>query len=135
MTAPGHLERGKAKTLERETTNLQCWLRVKTYDKDQKNPTSLTSQRPAMKLFNRFRKFLMRLLFSSLPSGGSSCSKSSSASPKQNNSDRFDPPKLSCSSYYSSHSHYTEAIADCIEFFNKSSLDGILEAPKSDVWV
>ncbi|KAE8715275.1 WEB family protein [Hibiscus syriacus] len=66
---------------------------------------------PAMKLFHRFRKFLMRLVFF-LPSGGSS-GKSSNASSKQNNSDRFDPPKLSCSSYYSSHSHYTEAIADC----------------------
>ncbi|KAE8701899.1 hypothetical protein F3Y22_tig00110505pilonHSYRG00543 [Hibiscus syriacus] len=87
-----------------------------------------------MKLFHRFRKFLMRLLFSSLPSGGSS-GKSSTASSKQNNSDRFDPPKVSCSSYYSSHSHYTEAIADCIEFFNKSSQEGILEGRKSDVWV
>ncbi|KAK8692018.1 hypothetical protein V6N13_075503 [Hibiscus sabdariffa] len=84
-----------------------------------------------MKLFHRFRKFLMRLLFSSLPSG-----KSSSVASKQNsNDDRFDPPKVSCSSYYSSHSHYTEAIADCIEFFNKSSQEGILEGRKSDVWV
>ncbi|KAK8643027.1 hypothetical protein V6N13_012344 [Hibiscus sabdariffa] len=77
-----------------------------------------------MKLFHRFRKFLIRFLFSSLPS-------SSTGSSKQNNSDRFDPPKISCSSYYSSHSHYSEAIADCIDFFNKSSQEG----PKSDVWV
>ncbi|KAK4345151.1 hypothetical protein RND71_035327 [Anisodus tanguticus] len=35
--------------------------------------------------------------------------------------DRPDPPKTSCSSsYYSSTSHYNEAIADCIEFLNKS---------------
>ncbi|GMI90679.1 hypothetical protein like AT1G75717 [Hibiscus trionum] len=80
-----------------------------------------------MKLFHRFRKFLMRFLFSPLPSGG--CSGKSSS--KQNNSDVFDPPKISCSSYYSSHSHYTEAIADCIEFFNKSSQEG----RKSHVWV
>ena len=86
----------------------------------------------AMKLFNRFRKILMRLLFS-LPSGGSSGT--SSMATKQKNCDRFDPPKTSCSSYYSSHSHYTEAIADCIEFFNKSSQEGILDGRKSDVWV
>ncbi|XVF73900.1 hypothetical protein PTKIN_Ptkin13bG0017800 [Pterospermum kingtungense] len=89
-------------------------------------PTSLFS---LMKLFNRFRKILMRLSFS-LPSAGSSGSSSSMAT-KQNNCDRIDPPKTSCSSYYSSHSHYSEAIADCIEFFNKSSQDG----RKSDVWV
>ncbi|GMI76528.1 hypothetical protein like AT1G75717 [Hibiscus trionum] len=87
-----------------------------------------------MKLFYRFRKFLMRLLFPSLPSGGSSV-KSSSVGSNQNNNDRFEPPKVSCSSYYSSHSHYTEATADCIEFFNKSSQEGILEGRKSDVWV
>ncbi|KAK6245530.1 hypothetical protein SCA6_008620 [Theobroma cacao] len=86
----------------------------------------------AMKLFNRFRKILMRLIFS-LPSGGSSGT--SSMAPKQTNCDRFDPPKTSCSSYYSSHSHYTEAIADCIEFFNKSSQEGIMDGRKSDVLV
>ncbi|XVE56156.1 hypothetical protein DITRI_Ditri03aG0214900 [Diplodiscus trichospermus] len=86
-----------------------------------------------MKLFNRFRKFLMRLLFS-LPSGGSSST--SSMATKQNNCDRFDPPKTSCSSYYSSHSHFTEAIADCIEFFNKSSSqEWVLDGRKSDVFV
>ncbi|KAK8552459.1 hypothetical protein V6N13_120858 [Hibiscus sabdariffa] len=75
-----------------------------------------------MKLFHRFRKSLIRFLFSG---------KSSTASSKQNNSVRFDPPKISCSSYYSSHSHYSEAIADCIDFFNKSSQGG----PKYDVSV
>ncbi|XWS14469.1 hypothetical protein CRYUN_Cryun35bG0012100 [Craigia yunnanensis] len=85
-----------------------------------------------MKLFNRFRKVLMRPLFS-LPSGGSSAT--SSMATNQKNCDRFDPPKTSCSSYYSSHSHYTEAIADCIEFFNKSSQEGILDGRKSNVLV
>ncbi|GLU04569.1 hypothetical protein SLE2022_217070 [Rubroshorea leprosula] len=90
-----------------------------------------------MKLFNRFRKILMRLVFS-VPSRGSSSSSSATSnmvSGRQKNSDRFDPPKTSCSSYYSSNSHYTEAIADCIEFFNKSSQEGIMEGRKSDVWV
>ncbi|XVF63698.1 hypothetical protein PTKIN_Ptkin09bG0107600 [Pterospermum kingtungense] len=86
----------------------------------------------AMKLFNRFRKILMRFLFS-IPSGGSSGT--SSMATKQKNCDRFDPPKTSCSSYYSSQSHYTEAIADCIEFFNKSSQEVILDGRKSDVLV
>ncbi|MBA0775672.1 hypothetical protein Gotri_010789 [Gossypium trilobum] len=82
-----------------------------------------------MKLFHRFRKFLMRLLFSSLPCGGPSSTSTMAA--KQNNCcDRFDPPKTSCSSYYSSHSHYTEAIADCIEFLNKSSQEGIYDGRK-----
>ncbi|KAH7523516.1 uncharacterized protein LOC107408298 [Ziziphus jujuba] len=89
----------------------------------------------AMKLFNRFRKILMRLIFS-LPPRGSCSSSSSSATPgmtpRQRNCDRsFDPPKTSCSSYYSSHSHYNEAIADCIEFFNKSSQEGGLDGRKS----
>ncbi|GKU90090.1 hypothetical protein SLEP1_g4131 [Rubroshorea leprosula] len=91
----------------------------------------------AMKLFNRFRKILMRLVFS-VPSRGSSSSSSATSnmvSGRQKNSDRFDPPKTSCSSYYSSNSHYTEAIADCIEFFNKSSQEGVMEGRKSDVWV
>ncbi|RDX72233.1 hypothetical protein CR513_48306, partial [Mucuna pruriens] len=79
----------------------------------------------AMKLFQRFRKILMRLVFS-VPSRRSSDS-------RHKVSDRFEPPKTSCSSYYSSYSHYNEAIADCIEFFNKSAQDGVLDARKSDV--
>ncbi|XP_041016650.1 uncharacterized protein LOC121259209 [Juglans microcarpa x Juglans regia] len=88
-----------------------------------------------MKLFNSFRKILMRLLFS-LPSRGSSAASGMAA--RQKNCDTnvsHEPPKTSCSSYYSSHSHYNEAIADCIEFFNKSSQDGILDSRKSDVQV
>lgn len=79
----------------------------------------------AMKLFSRFRKVIMRLMFS-VPSSSSSsannnyCSSSSSRH-RNSSSDRFEPPKTSCSSYYSSYSHYNEAISDCIEFLNKSS--------------
>ncbi|XP_031283154.1 uncharacterized protein LOC116141821 [Pistacia vera] len=82
-----------------------------------------------MKLFNRFRKILMKLIFF-FPSPSSSNSSS-----RQKACDKYDPPKTSCSSYYSSHSHYSEAIADCIEFFNKSSQEGVLDGRKSDVWV
>ncbi|KAB2075929.1 hypothetical protein E1A91_A06G004800v1 [Gossypium mustelinum] len=84
----------------------------------------------AMKLFNRFRKVLMRLVFSgkSNMGGGGAC--------KEKNCERFEPPKTSCSSYYSSHSHYSEAIADCIEFFNKSAAqEGISDGRRSDVLV
>ncbi|KDP36932.1 hypothetical protein JCGZ_08223 [Jatropha curcas] len=84
----------------------------------------------AMKIFNRFRKILMRLLFS-FPSHHHH----GSSSKQRNCSERFDPPKTSCSSYYSSHSHYSEAIADCIEFLNKSSQEGVLDGRKSDVLV
>ncbi|AAF87133.1 hypothetical protein AtNW77_Chr1g0077501 [Arabidopsis thaliana] len=72
-----------------------------------------------MKLFHKLGKILMRLIDFTLHS--------SSRRQKKNNSrsgdgERFEPPKISCSSsYYSSHVHYSEAIADCIEFFNKSS--------------
>lgn len=99
----------------------------------QPNTVSSKFNFSAMKLFNRFRKILMQLIFS-LPSRGSSGTTSSMAS-NQRNCERYDPPKTSCSSYYSSHSHYSEAIADCIEFLNKSSQEGILEGRKSDVWV
>ncbi|KAG7024157.1 hypothetical protein SDJN02_12970, partial [Cucurbita argyrosperma subsp. argyrosperma] len=68
-----------------------------------------------MKLFHRIRKILVRFVFS-LPSRVSSRQRTTYDK-------LYDPPKTSCSSYYSSHSHYDEAIADCIEFFNKSSQD------------
>ncbi|KAG5065134.1 hypothetical protein JHK86_008865 [Glycine max] len=61
----------------------------------------------AMKLFQRFRKIFMRLMFS-VPN--SRRSKDS----KHKVNDR-------------------EAIADCIEFFNKSAQDGVLDGRKSDV--
>lgn len=86
-----------------------------------------------MKIFNRFRKIITRLVFS-LPS-----SRCSSQGGGMSSEHKPDPPKTSCSSYYSSHSHYNEAIADCIEFFNKSSQEGwSLDGRKSDVnivWV
>lgn len=82
----------------------------------------------AMKILNRFRKIIMKLLFSIPSSSATTQHGMSSSTPcrKRNSStscDRFEPPKTSCSSYYSSHSHYNEAISDCIEFFNKSSQD------------
>ncbi|ESQ27565.1 hypothetical protein EUTSA_v10019842mg [Eutrema salsugineum] len=68
-----------------------------------------------MKLFHRFRKILMRLIDLTVPT-------SSRRKKNSGNGEGFEPPKISCSSsYYSSHVHYSEAIADCIEFFNKSS--------------
>ena len=99
---------------------------------DHPNPTDFNLS--AMKLFHRFRKILMRFFFS-LPSRAAASSSSSSSSAKtsrQKACDIPDPPKTSCSSYYSSNSHYTEAIADCIEFFNK---EGILDGRKSDAVV
>lgn len=75
----------------------------------------------SMKLFNRFRKIIMRLVFPGFPPRSSSASPVVGASRNRNSCDKPDPPKSSFSSYYSSQSHYNEAIADCIEFFNKSS--------------
>ncbi|XP_049392384.1 uncharacterized protein LOC125856798 [Solanum stenotomum] len=98
----------------------------------------------AMKLFDRFRKIVMRFVFPVPTSGrrrssraGETMSASGPGSGQRRRScDRPDPPKTSCSSYYSSTSHYNEAIADCIEFFNKSSQDqGIFSGRKSDVIV
>ncbi|GFY95700.1 hypothetical protein Acr_11g0000060 [Actinidia rufa] len=79
----------------------------------------------AMKLFDRFRKIVMQLAFA-LPSKGSITGATTGPVPRQRSCDhRPDPPKTSCSSsYYSSSFHYDEAIADCIEFFNKSSEEG-----------
>ncbi|PIA55506.1 hypothetical protein AQUCO_00700063v1 [Aquilegia coerulea] len=83
-----------------------------------------------MKLFNRFRKILMRFVFASLPSVRS-------VPRGHRHGDHPDPPKTSCSSYhhYSPNSHYNEAIADCIEFFNRSSQEGTMGGRKSDVLV
>ncbi|KAK4768432.1 hypothetical protein SAY87_003573 [Trapa incisa] len=84
-----------------------------------------------MKIFSRFRKIIMRFVFS-LPSRESPQKRSS---PSSSSEHKPDPPKTSCSSYYSSHSHYNEAIADCIEFFNKSSQEGwfLQDGRNSDV--
>ncbi|KAL8255098.1 hypothetical protein R6Q59_033319 [Mikania micrantha] len=77
----------------------------------------------AMKIFNRFRRLFMRFMFVN------PCTKVNSSSGlglsvlRRRSCDRPDPPRASynSSSYYSSNSHYDEAISDCIEFFNKSS--------------
>ncbi|THF98563.1 uncharacterized protein LOC114314155 [Camellia sinensis] len=90
----------------------------------------------AMKLFDRFRKIVMRLVFSIPSKGSSSQAAAGTSGPRRRSCDRPEPPKTSCSSsYYSSSSHYNEAIADCIEFFNKSSQEGVLFGRKSDVMV
>ncbi|KAL0391896.1 UNVERIFIED_CONTAM: AP-2 complex subunit sigma [Sesamum radiatum] len=75
-----------------------------------------------MKLLNRFRKIIMRFILPAVPARGGSAA----AAPRRRSCDGgAEPPKTSCSSYYySSNSHYNEAIADCIEFFNKSSQGG-----------
>ncbi|XP_022857995.1 uncharacterized protein LOC111378935 [Olea europaea var. sylvestris] len=86
-----------------------------------------------MKIFDRLRKILMRVIFSLRSSRGSG---GVPVAVMRRSCDRPDPPKTSCSSYYSSSSHYNEAIADCIEFFNKSSQDGVLFSErKSDVMI
>ncbi|CAI0382724.1 unnamed protein product [Linum tenue] len=87
-----------------------------------------------MKIFNRFRKLLVRLLFSvGEKKGGDNYPAAAAAG------ERADPPKTSCSSYYSTQLHYSEAIADCIEFLNKAAgspdgpAAGSIDHP--DVWV
>ncbi|KAL7155443.1 hypothetical protein ABFS83_03G075600 [Erythranthe nasuta] len=81
-----------------------------------------------MRLLDRFRKIIMRFIFpGGLPTRGRGSPGRQPAAPRRSSCDRaaVDTPKTSCSSssynYYSSNSHYSEAIADCIEFFNKSS--------------
>lgn len=75
----------------------------------------------SMKIFTKFRKILMKFIFT-IPSSSSSairrrCKLADSCSDGET-------PKISCSnSYYSSHSHYSEAISDCVDFFNKSSIN------------
>lgn len=75
-----------------------------------------------MRLFDRFRKIIMHFIFS-LPSRRHQV-------PRQRaGGEHMDPPKTSCSSYhYMPNSHYNEAIADCIEFFNKSSQEATADA-------
>uniref|UniRef100_A0A0A0LPF9 Uncharacterized protein n=1 Tax=Cucumis sativus TaxID=3659 RepID=A0A0A0LPF9_CUCSA len=74
------------------------------------------------RILSRIRRVFMRFIFY-LPSRGSAAA--AAAALKQRNLEKFEPPKTSCSSSYSSYSHYNEAIADCIEFLNKSSQDQI----------
>ncbi|PIN15351.1 hypothetical protein CDL12_12012 [Handroanthus impetiginosus] len=94
-----------------------------------------------MKLLDRFRKIIMRFIFPrGLPTRGRSTAPEggyAGAAPRRRSCDRaVETPKTSCSSYnyYSSNSHYNEAIADCIEFFNKSAQDDVFSTGrKSDV--
>ncbi|GAB4839123.1 hypothetical protein Ancab_028651 [Ancistrocladus abbreviatus] len=78
-----------------------------------------------MKIFHHFRKIIFRFIFSVPPSTATARSATTStmstARPHGRKSDNFQSPRVSCSSssYYSSNSgHYSEAIADCIEFLN-----------------
>ncbi|GAB4852515.1 hypothetical protein Ancab_016729 [Ancistrocladus abbreviatus] len=83
----------------------------------------------AMKIFHRFRKIIMRFIFS-VPSSSTTTSSSTAApaamsAPRRRSCDHgrmsgYQSPKISCSSssYHSANSHYSEAIADCIEFLN-----------------
>ncbi|MCL7040720.1 hypothetical protein MKW94_019653 [Papaver nudicaule] len=78
----------------------------------------------SMKLFDRFRKIVMRFMFSSSTKNIKNRGQKHGVDHHQRPDD---PPKTSCngSYHYSPNSHhYTEAIADCIEFFNRSSQDG-----------
>ncbi|KAL4297517.1 hypothetical protein GQ457_12G030770 [Hibiscus cannabinus] len=133
ITLPeGHLA-GKAKPeREREEKLTAYYSQCTTGLKERRNSSTETlfqdQETPklnfsAMKLFTRFCNILMRLIFPGTLS---------LATTKQNKCGRFDPPKTSCSSYYS---RYCEAIADCIVFFNKSAQDEILDGLKSDVLV
>ncbi|XP_004499294.2 uncharacterized protein [Cicer arietinum] len=122
----------RGQTLEDTNTNSFVVIQITQQQEEQEqkkiNPSNFKLNFSAMKLFHRFRKVLMRFVFS-VPSSSSS-RRSSTTDSRHRNSERFEPPKTSCSSYYSSYSHYNEAIADCIEFFNK---EGVLDARKSDV--
>jgi len=74
----------------------------------------------SMKLFSKFRKIFMKIIFA-LPSSSSATVRPHKTADFGNGCDRLETPKISCSnSYYSSQSHYSEAISDCIDFFNKS---------------
>ncbi|GAA0165172.1 hypothetical protein Leryth_003607 [Lithospermum erythrorhizon] len=98
-----------------------------------------------MKVLNRFRKIVMRFILI-VPSGRGNWSHNHhQTTPRHHvarrrscdsSKEAQDTPKVSCSYNYSSNSHYNEAIADCIEFFNKSSQEGIFfNSRKSNVTV
>lgn len=80
-----------------------------------------------MKLFSKFRKILMKIIFI-VPSSSSSATvrRHKTTTDSRSGGERLETPKISCSnSYYSSQSHYSEAISDCIDFFNKSSVNDV----------
>ncbi|KAJ4879538.1 hypothetical protein Rs2_36592 [Raphanus sativus] len=81
----------------------------------------------SMKLFSKFRKILMKIIFI-VPSSSSSATvrRHKTTTDSRSGGERLETPKISCSnSYYSSQSHYSEAISDCIDFFNKSSVNDV----------
>ncbi|KAF8112421.1 hypothetical protein N665_0064s0053 [Sinapis alba] len=81
----------------------------------------------SMKLFSKFRKILMKIIFI-VPSSSSSSAtvRRHKTTDSRSGGERLETPKISCSnSYYSSQSHYSEAISDCIDFFNKSSVNNM----------
>ncbi|EOA39388.1 hypothetical protein CARUB_v10012472mg [Capsella rubella] len=86
----------------------------------QNNKSFIGLSSSSMKLFSKFRKILTRILFT-LPSSSATVRPHKTAD-SGNGCERLETPKISCSnSYYSSHSHYSEAISDCIDFFNEVS--------------
>ncbi|KAK1362308.1 hypothetical protein POM88_046782 [Heracleum sosnowskyi] len=101
--------------------------------------SSLKFNFSSMKIFNRFRRILMGFVFpfpSSTSHRSSRRTACESSFPRRSSCDRSEAPKTSCSSsYYSSNSHYDEAISDCIEFFNKSSQEDVFDAKFSDLMV
>ncbi|KAL0699733.1 hypothetical protein Bca4012_055855 [Brassica carinata] len=79
----------------------------------------------SMKIFTKFRKILMKIIFT-LPSASSSASRRRHKTAYScSGGERLETPKISCSNSYYSHSHYSEAISDCIDFFNKSWINNI----------
>ncbi|KAJ0247763.1 Uncharacterized protein HA466_0161780 [Hirschfeldia incana] len=88
----------------------------------------------SMKLFSKFRKILMKIIFI-VPSSSSSATvrRHKTTTDSRSGGERLETPKISCSnSYYSSQSHYSEAISDCIDFFNKSSVSNMSHQERED---
>ncbi|CAH8357237.1 unnamed protein product [Eruca vesicaria subsp. sativa] len=86
-----------------------------------------------MKLFSKFRKILMKILFIVPSSSSSATVRRHKTADSRSGSERLETPKISCSnSYYSSQSHYSEAISDCIDFFNKSSVNNMSHQERED---
>ncbi|KAJ0913438.1 hypothetical protein HanRHA438_Chr06g0285571 [Helianthus annuus] len=99
-------------------------IHIQGHHPQQTQPQSLhTPNFSAMKVFNRFRRILMKFVFAMPSSKVKSKSCGGLSGLGRRSCDRPDPPRTSynSSSYYSSSTHYDEAISDCIEFFNKSS--------------
>ncbi|XP_013741501.2 uncharacterized protein LOC106444592 [Brassica napus] len=87
----------------------------------------------SMKLFSKFRKILMKIIFIVPSSSSSATVRRHKTTDSRSGGERLETPKISCSnSYYSSHSHYSEAISDCIDFFNKSSTDNMSHKERDD---